>query len=45
MMGNVIEPFSSTGRFKPSFQPNASSFVFALTITGEFAHMLRKLMF
>lgn len=34
MMGSVLQPFSATKRFKPTFHSSPPTFRFALTITG-----------
>lgn len=35
MMSTVLEPFSATKRFKPTFRSSPPTFRFALTITGN----------
>ena len=35
MMGNLLEPFESTRRFKVTFVPRARRYTLGLTISGE----------
>jgi len=37
MMGNLMEPFSTTTRFKVSFEPQPPRYVLALSISGLFS--------
>ena len=43
ILGNIKEPFDSTGRFQVSYEPSAPRYTMALTISGKCNYILHSL--
>jgi len=43
MMGNLMEPFASTARFKVSFVPQPPRYVLTLFVSGNFSHLVAQM--